>query len=222
MSISKAHLARTLLSYFLLSLAGVGISLAGPAASPATQGVQQAEPIAGRYIVVFKESARGAIAADVMQGRGGTVHHAYSHALHGFSATLTDASLQSIRKHPLVAYVEQDQIFHVAQVQSPESSPDWGLDRIDQTDLPLDNQYYFNRTGSGVYAFIIDTGIRSTHSDFTGRVLEGQNFVPFEPNVDLNGHGTHVAGTVGGMTYGVAKGVSLVPVKVLDSTEEGP
>jgi subtilisin family serine protease len=151
-----------------------------------------------------------------MRGLGGTVHRVYSHALHGFSATFPQASLQSIRKHPLVAYVEQDQIVHVSQVQSPESSPDWGLDRIDQTDLPLDNLYYFNRTGSGVYAFIVDSGIRSTHSDFTGRVLAGQSFDPLRNINDCNGHGTHVAGLIGGITYGVAKGVSLVPVQVLD------
>ena len=118
-----------------------------------------------------------------------------------------------------VAYVEPDQIVHTVGTQTPAT---WGIDRIDQRDLPLNNTYNYNQTGQGVNAYIIDTGIRATHQQFTGRVGNGADFVGDGNGTnDCNGHGTHVAGTTGGTTYGVAKQVTLHAVRVLDCSGSG-
>ncbi len=200
-------------------------------------------PIPGRYIVVFKQSVGNpaAEAANVMRGLGGQVHFTYSHAIKGFAATIPEAALQGILRNSNVDYVEQDQTVAANEDPAPtvQSSATWGLDRIDQralsADNPLDNNYHYNYTGAGVYAFIIDTGIRASHDEFkvagNSRVNSGENFVvsgkgrnatgdPLDTD-DCNGHGTHVAGTVGGKTYGVAKGVTLIPVRVLDCRGSG-
>ena len=104
--------------------------------------------------------------------------------------------------------------------QSP--TPSWGLDRIDQRNLPLNSSYTYPNTGAGVTAYIIDTGILSAHNDFGGRVGAGRDFIDGDTNpADCNGHGTHVAGTVGGSNYGVAKGVTLVGVRVLGCSGSG-
>jgi subtilisin family serine protease len=190
----------------------------------ATHPFGASRPIPGRYIVVFKDSVANPAteAASLMQGRGGQVLHTYTRAIKGFAASLPDAALQGIRNNPNVSYVEQDQTVSLKQVVSPQNQATWGLDRIDQADLPLDTQYHFTRTGAGVNAFIIDTGIRADHVEFTGRVLPGYNTVADANDTnDCNGHGTHVAGTVGGTTWGVAKGVALIPVRVLDCTGSG-
>ena len=120
---------------------------------------------------------------------------------------------------PAVAYVEQDRT--VATLATQPNPPSWGLDRIDQRDLPLNNTYTYPNTGANVTAYIIDTGIRVTHSAFGGRAVWGTNTTGDGNNTDCNGHGTHVAGTVGGAPYGVAKGVQLVAVKVLDCGGSG-
>lgn len=195
-----------------------------PASAPANHPYAASRPITGRYIVVFKASVANpaAEAASLMQGRGGQVHHVYSRALKGFAASLPDAALQALRSHPNVAYVEQDQTVALKQVSSPQNQATWGLDRIDQADLPLDTQYQFKSTGAGVNAFIIDTGIRADHVEFSGRVRPGFSAVTDGNGTnDCNGHGTHVSGTVGGTTWGVAKGVSLIPVRVLDCAGSG-
>ncbi|MGH8832822.1 MAG: S8 family peptidase, partial [Polaromonas sp.] len=192
--------------------------------SPATHPFAQSRPIPGRYIVVFKNSVTNPAAetANLMQGRGGQLHHTYTNALKGFAASLPDAALQGIRNNPNVSYVEQDQTVALNQVASPQNQVTWGLDRIDQADRPLDTQYHFTATGAGVNAFIIDTGIRPDHAEFTGRLRTGYNVIADANGTnDCNGHGTHVAGTVGGTTWGVAKGVSLTPVRVLDCTGSG-
>jgi subtilisin family serine protease len=130
--------------------------------------------------------------------------------------------VQAIRNNPNVRFVEQDQTVSLTAVASPQNSATWGLDRIDQVDRPLDLQYHFAGTAPGVTAFIVDTGIRPDHVEFTGRLLQGANFVADANGTsDCNGHGTHVAGTVGGTTWGVAKGVKLVPVRVLDCAGSG-
>lgn len=213
----------------VFSLYAAAVALCAPAAlaqkidPPATHPFSQSKPIPGRYIVVFKDSVSNSVAevANVMHGHRGQVHHTYSRALKGFAVTLSDAALQGLRTHPNVDYIEQDQTVTLNQV-SPENQATWGLDRIDQADRPLDTQYYFNYTGTGVNAFIIDTGIRPGHVEFSGRVLPGYNVVADTNGTnDCHGHGTHVAGTVGGTTWGVAKGVSLIPVRVLDCTGSG-
>ncbi len=177
----------------------------------------------GRYIVVLRNDGTDpSAAAEVVRGQGGQLHHTYRGALKGFAATLPEAALQGLRNNPHVDFIEQDQTVSLQQLSSPQNQASWGLDRIDQADMPLDTQYHFNQTGAGVNAFIIDSGIRADHMEFTGRMLPGFSAVADGNGTnDCNGHGTHVAGTVGGSTWGVAKGVSIIPVRVLDCAGSG-
>jgi len=221
-----------LLSLFRLAagLAPIGMALFSPA-SFAQSGAQspthpfgQSRPIPGRYIVVFKSTVANPAteAATLVRGAGGQLHRTYGSAIKGFAATLPDTALQGIRNNPNVELIEQDQTVTLAQVSSPQQQVTWGLDRIDQADRPLDTQYHFNQTGAGVNAFIVDTGIRADHAEFSGRTLPGYSAIADGNGTqDCNGHGTHVAGTVGGTTWGVAKGVSLTPVRVLDCSGSG-
>jgi len=197
-------------------------AFAQTANGPATYPYSQSRPIPGRYIVVFKSTvgAPAAAAASIVQSSGGQLHHTYSGALKGFAASLPEAALPGIRNNPNVQFVEQDQTVSLSQVQDQAT---WGLDRIDQADRPLDTQYHFNGTGAGVNAFIIDTGLRSDHVEFTGRAKPGYTVINDGNGTgDCHGHGTHVSGIVGGTTYGVAKGVNLIPVRVFDCTGSGP
>jgi aqualysin 1 len=180
---------------------------------------QAGRPIPDRYIVVFRDGVtRGpALAAQLVRAGGGELHYTYEHALNGFAATLPAAAVEGIRRNPNVAYVEQDAVVTIVATQSNAT---WGLDRVDQRALPLDGRYDYDNTGAGVRAFIIDTGIRYGHTDFGGRASFGYDAFGGDGS-DCNGHGTHVAGTVGGTTWGVAKGVSLVAVRVLDCNGSG-
>lgn len=192
--------------------------------SQASYPYSQSRPIAGRYIVVFKAGAANpaAEAANLVRAGGGQLHHTYTNAIKGFAASLPEAALQGIRNNPNVSIIEQDQTVALKQVASPQNQATWGLDRIDQADRPLDTQYQFTNTGAGVNAFIIDTGIRADHAEFSGRLRPGFNAIADANGTnDCNGHGTHVAGTVGGTTWGVAKAVSLIPVRVLDCAGSG-
>ena len=148
------------------------MALAQQANPPATHPFSQSRPIPGRYIVVLKDSVSDSDAesGNLTRQHGGKVHRTYARAFKGFTATLPAAALQGMRNHPNVAYIEQDQTVSLNQVQSPENQSTWGLDRIDQADRPLDTQYHFNTSGAGVNAFIIDTGIRADHVEFTGRL----------------------------------------------------
>jgi subtilisin family serine protease len=179
--------------------------------------------IQGQYIVVFKEGTgpgRKSAAIEAARARGAEVMYVYDAALNGFAAKLPTQALNGLARNPNVAYIEADQIMSVSGAQSP--TPSWGLDRIDQRNLPLDNTYNYEYTGAGVTAYIIDTGIRITHTDFGGRASYGWDAVGNDADAnDCNGHGTHVAGTVGGSSYGVAKGVSLVAVRVLNCAGSG-
>ncbi|MEO6292439.1 MAG: S8 family peptidase [Burkholderiaceae bacterium] len=198
---------------------------------PATHPYAQSKPIPGRYIVVFWDSVNSPAAevANLMRASGGQLHHTYSSAIKGFAASLPDAALQGIRNNPNVNYIEQDQ---TVSLNTTQTGATWGLDRIDQHALGLNSSYQYNYTGAAsgepsspaVNAFIIDTGIRATHSDFNGRVNVGAGFTAISDGNgtnDCNGHGTHVAGTVGGTTWGVAKGVTLIPVRVLNCQGSG-
>jgi subtilisin family serine protease len=221
----NTQIARLLALSFLASatVALAPVALAQSVHSPATHPFAPSKPILGRYIVVFKASVGNPAAEtdNAMRGLGGTLHHVYANSLKGFAATLSTAALQALRNNPNVDYIEADQTVALKQT-SPQNQVTWGLDRIDQADRPLSSQYYFNYTGAGVSAFIIDTGIRADHIEFSGRLKPGYNAVPDTNGTnDCNGHGTHVAGTVGGATWGVAKGVSLIPVRVLDCTGSG-
>lgn len=175
-----------------------------------------------RYIVVFDKGARGAqvrsARADA-RAAGAQVTHTYSTVLDGFAARLSPQALRGLRNNPNVAYIEADREVRVSETQSPAT---WGIDRIDQRDLPLNNSYTFNQSGAGVTAYILDTGVRLAHSEFSGRAVSGYTAIADGRGVDdCNGHGTHVAGTVGGETYGVAQDVRLVAVRVLDCNGSG-
>ncbi|MHA8051626.1 S8 family peptidase [Aquirufa sp. ROCK-SH2] len=180
------------------------------------------KPIFGSYIIVFKESSTLDVDGEtskINKAFGGNVDQIYKYALKGFAVSnLNSKAIEGIKKNPKVAYVEQDMEVFAVGTQSP--TPSWGLDRVDQTSLPLNNTYNYTSTGSGVKAYIIDTGIKLDHVDFTGRVVKGIDVID-KTFKDGNGHGTHVAGTVGGTTYGIAKGVTLVAVRVLNNNGSG-
>ena len=175
--------------------------------------------IPDQYIVVFNDWAVGepgdssvapGMAETMRNLYGGQVQHTFKHALNGYAARMTREEALTLSEDPRVAYVEEDGVVELVATQSPAT---WGLDRIDQRNRPLSNSYTYNWTGSGVRVYVIDTGILTGHTQFGGRAsnvydVNGGN------GQDCNGHGTHVSGTVGGSTYGVAKGVMLRGVKV--------
>ncbi|GGS06115.1 MULTISPECIES: S8 family peptidase [Streptomyces] len=188
------------------------------------QHAGDATAIAGSYIVVLKDTVGVNAVASTARGLatryGGSVKRTYDSALHGFSAGMSENAAQRLAADPAVAYVEQDRTISIEGTQSP--TPSWGLDRIDQRALPLDNSYTYGNNGAGVKAYIVDTGINFTHQDFGGRAISGINILAQgSPATDCHGHGTHVAGTVGGSSYGVAKDVTLVGVRVTNCMGAG-
>ena len=206
----------------------VALVMAPSAASAADKapliGEGKQGQIKDQYIVVLKDGAANADAERAKkQARdaGGEVKHQYDSALKGFSAKLTPKALADLRQDADVAFVEADAVV-TADSTLTQTGATWGLDRIDQPNLPLSLTYNYQQNGSGVKAYVIDTGIRSTHREVSGRVLAGATAIGDGRGAqDCNGHGTHVAGTIGGATYGVAKAVSLVPVRVLDCNGSG-
>ena len=175
--------------------------------------------IPGQYIVVFRDGVANipGLANGLAAAHGGEVRFVYEHAVKGFSARLPQQAIAALQNNPHIDYIEPDQVVWAVGSQSNAT---WGLDRVDQRNLPLNGTYNWNQTGTGVTAYILDTGIRYSHVEFGGRASFG--FDAFGGNgSDGNGHGTHVAGTVGGAVYGVAKNVALVSVRVLDNSGSG-
>ena len=192
----------------------VGSSAALPVAalSPGSEAV----------IVVFHDSVPdpAAVTARLARDHGFAADHVYRHALKGFAATLPAQARQALLHNPNVAYIAPDAVATLAETQTGAT---WGLDRIDQRSRTLDGLYHYAATGAGVTAFVVDTGILTTHIEFEGRVAVPLD--PFDAYPGLavcDGHGTHVAGTIGGKTYGVAKGVTLVSVRVFDCDGDTP
>ena len=190
------------------------------------------EPIEGQYIVVLKDDvARLAtersnapdvarVATDMARTHNLRVARSYSHVLRGFVATeVNDRQAKALMKDPRVAYLEED---GKVSINATQSNATWGLDRVDQTDLPLDGSYTYNTTASNVRTYIVDTGVLASHNDFGGRVISGFTSInDGRGSNDCNGHGTHVAGTVAGSTWGVAKQALIVPVRVLGCNGSG-
>ncbi len=171
-------------------------------------------------IVTLKPSADPAATSRGLVGPRGDVTYVFSHALNGFAASLPETLLSVLRSDARVQRVEIDRGMRISDAQSP--TPSWGLDRVDQRSLPLDNVYGYTQNGTGVDAYVVDTGILTTHPDFGGRASHGADTVDGDSDAtDCNGHGTHVAGTIGGTSHGMAKQVDLVAVRVLGCDGSG-
>ncbi|OLR89514.1 S8 family peptidase [Actinokineospora bangkokensis] len=212
-----------------LGVLGAAAAVAALAAVPAqaATGVvlhaDAADTVADSYIVVLKDGAKtlgaqqvSAQASTLATRYGGTVGRTYDSAINGFSVSMSEAEAERLAADSSVAFVQANQRFHV------DATASWGLDRIDQADLPLDGSYSAPSDGAGVTAYIVDTGVNAAHETFGGRVSGGFDAVDNDGDPDdENGHGTHVAGTVGGTEYGVAPGVDIVPVRVLDAGGSG-
>src|ERR671911_654797 len=192
-----------------LALAWVGMGLAACSDSPTALN-SDVEPglsaqtagklnVAGRFIVTLKERIDR---TGVAREHGVRPDYVYTHALTGFAGAISDAARQGLLRDNRVVRVEPDGI---ATIVTTQSGATWGLDRIDQAGRSLSGTYNYTNTGAGVTAYIIDTGIRFDHSDFGGRAVSGYDAVDGGSADDCNGHGTHVAGAVGGTQWGVAK-----------------
>jgi subtilisin family serine protease len=223
---------------------GTGSAASAAPAKGKLRSAHTAGAVRDSYIVVLKDkSAQVATirstAASLARVHGGEVKQTYSNALKGYAARMSEAQAKLLAAQPEVAYVEQNHTVKKATDVRQDNPPSWGLDRIDQSYRPLDNAYIYSTTASNVRVYVLDTGINKDHQEFGVRASYGQNFAPvnsknpdLDPSYgadpvdpananDCDGHGTHVAGTIGGTTFGVAKGVTLVAVRVLNCAGYG-
>jgi subtilisin family serine protease len=192
-------------------------SLVDPGSGAAPEISAAAGAVQGRFIVTLQDRTDPAAVA---REYGVKADFVYRHALTGFAGAISDAARAGLLRDARVTRVEPDGIATI--VATTQTGATWGLDRIDQRALPLSTTFTFANTGAGVTAYIIDTGIRTSHDEFGGRTVPGFSSInDGRGTSDCNGHGTHVAGTVGGTTYGVAKGVTLIPVRVLSCSGSG-
>ncbi len=214
-------------SAVFLTMAATHLAYAAPnLLNSAIDSSQAKGIIKNQYIVILNKDIRAAkdFAQNIAKQHGGRILQSYDSALKGFAIYLPDtagtAFIEAMKKNPQVLSVENDTVVNIDA--TTQTNPDWGLDRIDQKALPLNSTYSYSQTGNGTTAYIVDTGILSTHQEFSGRVLSGYTAISDgNGTTDCNGHGTHVAGTVGGTTYGVAKNVKLVPVRILGCDGSG-
>ncbi len=236
----KMHLKK--LSFTLLGAALLAVNLSISASTDfgsshnATEAVQfhRAQfPIEGQYIVVLRDDvaslatersssapAIAQVASTMSREHGISVEQTFDHVLRGFTVQANERQIRQMMNDDRIAFIEQDGIVTISQTTQPNAT--WGLDRVDQRDLPLDGNYIYDTTAAGVYTYIVDTGVRPNHVDFGNRVLSGFTSInDGRGSNDCNGHGTHVAGTVAGSTWGVAKGAFIVPVRVLGCTGGG-
>jgi subtilisin family serine protease len=230
----KLKLTQTLFTCSLLGLAACGEPMSEQEAQvieskdvgQTAQFLRNPNAVRDEYIVVLRENMKtvalrgaSALAQEMALARGGEVLSTYEHALKGFAVRMPEARVRELLADPRVKYIEEN---GYVQAIGTQSGATWGIDRTDQRDLPLNSTYNYNVDGTGVHAYIIDTGVRLTHSEFTGRIGTAYDAVTAGGTAnDCQGHGTHVAGTVAGTTWGLAKKATVHPVRVLDCNGSG-
>ena len=219
-------------SYRLKALAAVlALALAGSAQAAQPQFRFAQNPVDGQYIVVLKADAAALasersvlprvanVAQQMASQHGVRVSRSYGHALRGFVVQADVNALGRLLRDQRVAYIEEDGYVSISATQSGAT---WGIDRVDQRDLPLSTTYTYNTSAANVNTYIVDTGVLGSHSEFTGRMIGGYTAISDANGTnDCNGHGTHVAGTVAGTLYGLAKGAKISPIRVLDCNGSG-
>ncbi|MEJ8670963.1 S8 family peptidase [Streptomyces sp. MS1.AVA.1] len=224
---STARRRLALLSAAATAVLTAGLVSALPAAAAPEGRIQYAgaaDAVADSYIVTLKaDHARSSSKAGrtLVEGYGAGIERTYKKALNGYAIEASEAEAKALAADPVVASVVQNRTFSIDATQT--NPPSWGLDRIDQKNLPLNSSYtYPDSAGQGVTAYVIDTGVRITHSDFGGRASYGYDAIDNDNTAqDGHGHGTHVAGTVAGNAYGVAKKAKVVGVRVLNNSGSG-